>query len=84
MSKDDYWGFRGSRVIWVALMLIVCPAYTCYGYNQAVAGNVLTLQSFVRAFPSIDTVNAKGATESHNSTIQGIHNRQFCLHVHAE
>lgn len=68
---QKYWGLRGSRLITAALVLIVGPAYTCYGYNQAVAGNVLTLQSFVRSFPGIDTINVTGAQESHNSTIQG-------------
>lgn len=66
-----YWGLRGSRVITAALVLIVFPAYTCYGYNQGVAGNVLTLQSFVAEFPDIDTVNTTGSQKSHNSTIQG-------------
>lgn len=68
---QKYWGLRGSRIITAALVLIVGPAYTCYGYNQAVAGNVLTLQSFVHSFPGIDTINVTGAQESHNSTIQG-------------
>lgn len=67
----SYWGLRGPGLIWAVLLLIVFPAYTCYGYNQGVAGNVLTLQSFVTAFPSIDTVNTIGAQEKSNSTIQG-------------
>ncbi len=66
-----YWGLRGSRIIWAALFLIVFPAYTCFGFNQAVAGGVLTLESFVGTFPAIDTINTSGAQESHNSTIQG-------------
>lgn len=66
-----YWGLRGNRIITAALVLIVGPAYTCYGYNQAVAGNVLTLQSFVHEFPEIDTINTKGAQEQTNSTIRG-------------
>ncbi|KAK4499610.1 hypothetical protein PRZ48_010128 [Zasmidium cellare] len=66
------WGSRGSRITWSALVLIVGPAYTCFGYNQGVAGNVLTLQSFVSVFPQIDTVNMTGAKEQHNSTIQGL------------
>lgn len=77
---QKYWGLRGSRIITAVLYLIVGPAYTCYGYNQAVAGNVLTLQSFVRAFPSLDTVNVKGAQEQHNSTVQGMNISQSLLH----
>lgn len=69
---QKYWGLRGSRIITAALILIVGPAYTCYGYNQAVAGNVLTLQAFVHTFPDTDTVNATGAQQQHNSTVQGM------------
>lgn len=68
----QYWGLRGSKITWAALILIVGPAYTAFGYNQAVAGNVLTLPAFVQVFPQIDTVNTHGAAEQHNSTIQGM------------
>jgi hypothetical protein len=54
---QKYRGLRGSRIITAALVLIVGQGYTCYGYNQAVAGDILTLQSFVLAFPEIDTTN---------------------------
>lgn len=68
---QKYWGLRGTRVVWAVLMLIVFPAYTCYGYNQGVAGNVLTLQSFVAAFPRINTIDTTGAQEKSNSILQG-------------
>lgn len=70
-KMQEYWGLRGSRLIWAVLIVIVGPAYTCFGYNQGVAGNVLTLESFVNVFPQIDTVNTTGPREQHNSTIQG-------------
>lgn len=70
-----YMGLRGSRIITAALVLIVGPAYTCFGYNQGVAGNVLTLQSFVHTFPAIDSINTSGAQERHNSTVQGMKSR---------
>lgn len=69
---QKYWGLRGPRITWAALILVVGPAYTCFGYNQGVAGNVLTLQSFVSVFAQIDTVNTEGVKEQHNSTIQGL------------
>ncbi|EGP84340.1 uncharacterized protein MYCGRDRAFT_47207 [Zymoseptoria tritici IPO323] len=68
---QKYWGLRGSRVTNAALGLIVGPAYICYGYNQGVAGNVLTLPSFVEQFPALDIINTTGAQQSHNSTVQG-------------
>lgn len=30
-----YWGLRGSRIITAALVLIVGPAYTCFGKKQS-------------------------------------------------
>lgn len=72
-KMQKYWGLRGSRITWAALIFIVGPAYTAFGYNQGVAGNVLTLPSFVQVFSQIDTVNTSGAQEQHNSTIQGMY-----------
>lgn len=69
---QKYWGLRGSRITIAALVLIVGPAYTCFGYNQGVAGNVLTLPTFIETFPSLDTVTTTGKQEQHNSTVQGI------------
>jgi len=66
-----FWGFRGSRLNAATIVLIVMPAFLCFGYNQAVAGGVLTLESFVNTFPQLDTVNTTGAQAHYNSTIQG-------------
>ena len=52
-------------------------AIMIFGYNQAVAGGVLALESFNRQFPQMDTVDTTGHTQSHNSTIQGM---LLCLH----
>lgn len=73
----QYLGLRGPALIRAIIWLVVCPAFTCYGYNLSVAGGLLTLESFVRMFPLLDTINTKGAQQSHNSTIQGIFSR--CL-----
>ncbi len=52
--------------------IFVCsPAFFCFGWNQAVAGGVLTLKSFVLQFPQMDTVFTSGAQRHENSTIQG-------------
>ena len=68
---QKYWGLRGSRLNSGTIALIVGPAFLCYGYNQAVAGGVLTLQSFVQTFPRMDTINTTGAQKHFNSKIQG-------------
>ncbi|KAJ3498746.1 hypothetical protein NLG97_g884 [Lecanicillium saksenae] len=66
-----YLGLRGPALTRAIIWLVVCPAFTCYGYNLSVAGGLLTLESFVRMFPLLDTINTRGSQRSHNSTIQG-------------
>ncbi|KAJ4144273.1 hypothetical protein LMH87_003163 [Akanthomyces muscarius] len=66
-----YLGLRGPALTRAIIWLVVCPAFTCYGYNLSVAGGLLTLQSFVKMFPLLDTINTSGSEQSHNSTIQG-------------
>ena len=66
-----YLGLRGASLIRAIIWLVVAPAFTCYGYNLSVAGGLLTLDSFVEAFPQLDTINTHGAKQHYNSTIQG-------------
>lgn len=66
-----YLGLTGSSLDLAALILVVAPAFLCYGYNQAVAGGLLTLDSFLEAFPQMDTLNTTGAQRTKNSNIQG-------------
>lgn len=67
-----YFGLRGSSLNIATILLVVCPAYICFGYNLAVAGGMLTLQSFVDQFPQMDTISTKGAQNKLNSDIQGL------------
>jgi hypothetical protein len=67
-----FWGLRGSRLNIATILMVVCPAYLCYGYNQAVTGGVLTLESFVKVFPQLDTINTTGAQNKYNENIQGL------------
>lgn len=66
-----YLGFRGSSLSNAVIWLVVCPAFLCYGYNMAVAGGLLTLESFNNAFPQMDTIHTTGAEQHYNSKIQG-------------
>ncbi|KAH8693248.1 putative sugar transporter [Talaromyces proteolyticus] len=51
---------------------VVCAlGFTLQGYDQAVANGLLTLDTFVKTFPEIDTIHTTGAQKEHNSTIQG-------------
>jgi hypothetical protein len=48
-------------------------AFTLQGYDQSLANGLLTLTSFIKVFPQIDTSNSSlsDSQKSHNSTIQG-------------
>lgn len=61
-----------GRTLQIAqLALIVAPAFILFGYNQAGLGPLATLQSWVKIFPQIDTINVSEEDEPRNSTRQG-------------
>lgn len=66
-----YFGLRGAALNRAIIWLVVCPAFVTYGYNQGVMGGLLTLESFAKTFPQINTLTTEGAEQHYNSTIQG-------------
>lgn len=56
-----------SAQTWAAIF----PAYILFGWNNAVAGPLLDLQSWTETFPAIDTVNTTGSVKEHNAAVQG-------------
>lgn len=42
-----------------------------FGYNNAVAGGLLSLPSWTETFPQIDTANTTGVVKADNSRLQG-------------
>ena len=66
-----YFGLRGPALNRAIMWLVVCPAFVTYGYNQGVMGGLLTLESFAKTFPQMNTLTATDAEKTHNSTIQG-------------
>jgi hypothetical protein len=71
MGLKPYLGLQGNALLRAAVMLVVCPTFTCYGYNMSVAGGLLTLSAFNTQFPRMDTINTTGAQQEENSQIQG-------------
>ncbi|KAJ5119001.1 hypothetical protein N7448_010710 [Penicillium atrosanguineum] len=71
MGLKPYLGLRGNALLRAAVLLVVAPTFTCYGYNMSVAGGLLTLDAFNDQFPRMDTIHTSGALEKENSTIQG-------------
>jgi hypothetical protein len=53
------------------VLLVVCPAYICFGYNMAVSGGLLTLPSFTAQFPLMNTLDVTGSELTFHSNIQG-------------
>lgn len=64
-------GLRGRRLS-LAVGFVGAVGFMLQGFDQAVANGLLTLNSFVKTFPQMDTVNTSGAVEAHNSLIQGM------------
>lgn len=61
-----------------------------FGYDQGVMGGLLTLSSFVKTFPEIDTTAAtetaqhlNASQQTHRSTIQGTLTAHESLRAHS-
>ncbi|KAK5018839.1 sugar porter family MFS transporter [Cryomyces antarcticus] len=64
-----YLGLRGSKLTF-AIGLVAGITFLLFGYDQGDIGGLLTVSSFQRQFPQLDTLNNPG--DSHIATIQGI------------
>jgi MFS family permease len=71
MAKKYFFGFTGSKLRTAQMWAVIFPAYILFGYNQAVAGPLLDLPSWVKTFPSIDTADTTGAQQAENARVQG-------------
>ncbi|KAK7206462.1 general substrate transporter, partial [Myxozyma melibiosi] len=72
-NAPKYIGLRG---IWLnrAVAFIAGTGFWLFGYDQGVMGGLLTLPTFVKTFPGMDSTSdyLSDAQKSHNSTIQGV------------
>ena len=66
-----YLDLRGNRLVHFMVATVVAPTYFLLGYNNAVFGGLLTLDSFVSTFPGMDTVHPTGSVQAENARIQG-------------
>ncbi|KAK9371577.1 general substrate transporter [Lipomyces chichibuensis] len=62
---------QGASLQLAQTLLVVAPAFILFGYNMSGIGGLLNLPSWVKQFPEIDAVDAKGHEKFHKSTIQG-------------
>lgn len=71
MAKHYLFGLRGKALQNAQIWAVIFPAYVLFGWNNAVAGALLDLPSWIETFPQIDTVNAKGAVAYQRARVQG-------------
>ncbi|KAK5171244.1 uncharacterized protein LTR77_004388 [Saxophila tyrrhenica] len=73
MGKKYILGLRGRALRNAQIWAVILPAYILFGYNNAVAGPLLDLPSWVETFPRIDTVSEdlSDVQVTNNSRVQG-------------
>ncbi|KAJ6171284.1 Major facilitator superfamily domain general substrate transporter [Penicillium chermesinum] len=80
---QKYFGLRGTHLN-IMISVIAGLDFLLFGYDQGVMGGLLTLDSFVKTFPEIDTTKAGtvGLTAEQKSTrsnVQGITTASYNL-----
>ena len=74
MRTKRFLGLNGTK-LQIAIGILAGMDFLLFGYDQGVTGGLLTLDSFTKYFPTIDTTNTNGwsaAEKSAQSTRQGI------------
>jgi len=67
-----FYGLKGTKLN-IAIAVIAGTDFALFGYDQGVMGGLLTLGSFIKYFPEIDSNNPPpGSSKSHAATIQAI------------
>ncbi|KAF2640831.1 general substrate transporter [Massarina eburnea CBS 473.64] len=67
-----FYGLTGTKLN-IAIAVIAGTDFALFGYDQGVMGGLLTLGSFLKFFPEINTANPPpGKTASQTSNVQGI------------
>lgn len=75
MGPRKFLGLQGTQ-LQIAVGFLAGMDFLLFGYDQGVTGGLLTLKSFIRLFPEIDTSSEhykhlSGAEKSTISTRQG-------------
>ncbi|OAA63420.1 General substrate transporter [Niveomyces insectorum RCEF 264] len=62
---------RGKKLS-LTLSFLAALVFLMQGFDQDLVNGIITLDTWVKTFPEIDTVNTTGATKDHNARIQGL------------
>ncbi|KAH6683197.1 general substrate transporter [Halenospora varia] len=68
-GRGRYFGYTGQPLN-LLVGVVAGVDFFLFGYDQGVMGGLLTLESWVKQFPEIDSVH--NPTDTHISTIQGV------------
>jgi hypothetical protein len=71
MAPAAFYGLRGKSLNTFIVWAVICPAYILFGWNNALAGGLLDLESWIQTFPRIDTLTTTGEQNADNSRVQG-------------
>jgi len=71
MKQRYILGLHGEKLRSAQIWAVILPSYILFGWNNAVAGPLLSLLTWVDMFPQLDTLHTTGAEETANSRIQG-------------
>lgn len=66
-----FYGLRGRALTNAITWGVICPAYILFGWNNALAGGLLDLESWIQTFPRINTLTTTGEQNADNSRVQG-------------
>lgn len=71
MARAAFYGLRGKSLNTFIVWAVIFPAYILFGWNNALAGGLLDLDSWIQTFPRIDTLTTTGEQNADNSRVQG-------------
>ncbi|TGO48923.1 hypothetical protein BOTNAR_0453g00050 [Botryotinia narcissicola] len=66
-----FFGLRGQALHRAMIWAVIMPAYILFGYNNAVAGGLLSLPAWIETFPELNTLTVIGTQKTNNSRSQG-------------
>ncbi|TGO51387.1 hypothetical protein BCON_0162g00090 [Botryotinia convoluta] len=66
-----FFGLRGQALHRAMIWAVIMPAYILFGYNNAVAGGLLSLPAWIKTFPELNTLTVIGTQKTNNSRLQG-------------
>ncbi|CAK7210654.1 hypothetical protein SBRCBS47491_000848 [Sporothrix bragantina] len=68
----SYFGLRGQKLHLAMLVLVVCPSFILFGYNNGSTGGIASLPSFIKQFPDYDTTSGTPSENAFHARVKGV------------